>query len=105
MTAEKTEIAEKFDLPDPPQITDIDTAVINSGPAVFANKMYSTMTPHGMRLTFAELNPASEVPAFRAAIFMGYADMAALADLLQRQLMQMERIEIPKQVGDVGEPT
>lgn len=104
-TPEKTEIAKKFELSDPPPVTDTDTAIINSGPALFANKMYATMMPQGMRLTFAEMNPAAEVPAFRAAIFMGYTDMAALADLLQRQLAQLEIVERQKQAGDVGEPT
>lgn len=104
-TPGKTPIAELFGLPEAPAITDAETAIINGGPAVFSNKMYATMMPQGMRLTFAEVNPASETPAFRAAIFMGFSDMAALADLLQRQLMQLEKVEIPQQAGDSGEVT
>jgi hypothetical protein len=105
MTVEKSDIAKAFNLPDPPQVTDVDTVVINSGPAFFSNKMYATMTPQGMRLTFAELNPASETPAFRAAIFMGYQDIAALADLLLRQLSLLQSATENTQAGDSGEPT
>ena len=102
---ERSEIAKLFELPDPPQMTDVDTAVINSGPAVFSNKIYATMTPQGMRLTFAELNPASEIPAFRTAIFMGYQDIAALADLLLRQLALLQKVDQNNPAGDIGEAT
>ena len=104
-TPEKTEIAQRFGLPDSPPITDMDTAIINSGPAFFSNKMYATMTPQGMRLTFAELNLASPTPAFRAAVFLSFPDAAALADLLQRQLSQIEFVPFPQPDGDSGEAT
>lgn len=106
MTAEeKSEIAKQFQLPDPPQITDIDTGVINSGPAYYSNKIYTTMAPHGMRLTFAEMNPASDIPAFRTAVFMGYQDIAALTDLLVRQLSLLQNVDPNTLAGGSGEAT
>ena len=104
-TPEKTEIAQRFGLPDSPLITDVDTTVINNGPAFFSNKMYATMLPQGMRLTFAEVNPASPTPAFRTAVFLNFQDAAALADLLQRQLAQLEIVPFPQPAGDSGEAT
>ena len=90
MTTEKTELAKRFLVADPPTITDVDTAVINSGAAVLANKMYATIMPHGLRLTFAETNPSSPSPAFRAAVFVSFQVAAALFDLLHRQLSNIE---------------
>ena len=104
-TPEKTEVATKFDLPEPPPMTEIDTASINSGPAFYSNKMYATLLPQGMRLTFAEMNPASPAPAFRTAIFLSFPDAAALADLLQRQLSQLEFVPYTPPAGDSGEAT
>ena len=71
MSTKRTEIAERFGIPEAPPVTDVDAVVINSGPAALSNKFYSTVFPHGMRLTFAETNPALEAPAFRAAVFLG----------------------------------
>lgn len=102
---EKSEIAQRFGLPEPPQITDLDTSAINSGPAFYSNKMYATMLPQGMRLTFAEINPASPAPAFRTAIFLSFQDAAALADLLQRQLGQLDFVPFTQPAGDSGETT
>lgn len=104
-TPDKTEIAKKFGLPEAPVVTEPETAIINSGPAIFANKIYATMMPQGLRLTFAEVNPASPTPSFRAALLLGIQDAAALADLLQRQLSQIEVVETPLPVGDSGKAT
>ena len=99
----RTEVAERFGLPDAPAVTDIDTEVINSGPAIFATKIYGTVSPMGMRLTFAEVNPSSETPSFRTAVFIGFHDVAALTDLLQRQLSLLQMVEVPMPAGDSGE--
>lgn len=104
-TPGKTEIAEKFGLPEAPAVTDAETGIINGGPAYFSNKIYATMMPQGMRVTFAELNPASPIPAFRSAVFLSFQDAVALADLLQRQIAQIEFVEIPKPAGVSGETT
>lgn len=102
-TPEKSELAKKFGVADPPAITDADTATINSGPAIFANKMYATLSPQGMRLTFAEANPALPAPAFRTAVFLSYSDAAALMDLLQRQLSLIEVLDTPPGAETNGE--
>ncbi|MBL9049037.1 MAG: hypothetical protein JNK19_02870 [Tabrizicola sp.] len=102
-TPKRTEIAERYGISEPPVVTETDTAVINSGPAVFANKMFATTMPQGMRLTFAEVNPGSPTPSFRTAVFLGVHDVAALADLLQRQLALVEQVDISHLVKPVGE--
>lgn len=102
-TPEKSDLAKRFKVADPPTITDVDTATINSGPAIFANKMYATISPQGLRLTFAEANPALPAPAFRAAVFLSFPDAAALMDLLQRQLSLIEVFEGSSEAVASGE--
>ena len=103
--SKKTDIAQKYGIEDAPPVTDIDTAVINSGPAVFANKIYASTAAHGMRLTFAEVNPAAEVPSYRTAVFLGFHEVAGLADLLQRQLALVEFVEYKEAAGKSGDTT
>ncbi len=64
-----------------------DGIAINSGPAFFSNKIYATVSPVGMRLTFVEVNQAVPTPAYRTAVFLSIADTLALLELLQRQLV------------------
>jgi hypothetical protein len=84
--AQKSALAQKFGVVDPPQFTDADAEAVNSGPAIFSNKMFATVAPQGLRLTFAETNIATQLPQFRAAVFLSFPDAAALMDLLERQL-------------------
>lgn len=99
----KSPLAQKFGVTDVPPFTDADAQAINAGPAIFSNKMFATVAPQGMRLTFAETNPASPVPSFRAAIFLSFQDAAALLDLLERQLSLVETVAIPAVVKASGE--
>lgn len=69
-------------------------ATILSVPAPYANKIYSTVTPTGMRITFVEHNIATEAGVARSAVFMGYDDIEALIALLQRQLALVEKVPI-----------
>ena len=103
MTTEKSDLAKLFQVADPPEITDADTSLINSGAAVLVNKMYATVMPFGMRITFAEANPATQVPAFRTAVFLSYQDAAALYDLLHRQLQKVEVLPVPLGVVTSGD--
>lgn len=97
-SSEKSELAKKFGVGDSPDVSDVDTSAINSGPAIFANKIYATVMPQGLRLTFAEMNPAQALPAYRTAVLLSYPDAAALMDLLQKQLTlvesSMEQLEV-----------
>ena len=86
----KKSVRDLWGIPDAPEVTDVDARVINSGPAIFANKLYATSQVAGMRLTFAELNPGDPLPAFRTSVFLAYHDVAALIDLLQRQIAPVE---------------
>lgn len=77
---------------DPHTPADADAAIINAGAAVYCNAVYATTLPVGLRLTFAEVNPATPMsPAFRAAIILSPYDAAALADLINRQLAFVEQ--------------
>ncbi len=100
----RSPLAQKFGVAEvPPPFTDADAQAINAGPAIFSNKMFATVAPQGMRLTFAEVNPASPSPAFRAAIFLSFQDAAALMDLLERQLSQVDTVVIPTAVQASGQ--
>lgn len=99
----ETAIPNKFELPDAPPVTDVDTQAINSGPAFFSNKLYATIMPQGLRITFAELNPASSTPAYRTAVFLAFQDAAALVDLLQRQLALLGSLQTEDLVKVRGE--
>lgn len=80
------------DTPEQAVLAEFDAEVINSGPAQYSNKMFSTVLPAGMRITFAEMNPAVPKLAFRSAVFLGYHDVALLIDLLQRQMAVAESL-------------
>lgn len=72
-----------------------ENLLINSGPAIFTNKMYASMTATGMRITFAEIGHEPGVLAFRGAFFLQYGDAKALRDLLIRQLEQTVEVQNP----------
>lgn len=58
-----------------------------SGPATLANKVAVSPAPGGVRLTFLEVGiDGITPPAFRAAVFLQYSDLAALADLMRTTL-------------------
>ena len=59
-----------------------ESLVILSGPAIWANYFYTTFEPLGLKVTFAEKNPAIDLPAFRGAVFLDPSSAVALRDLL-----------------------
>lgn len=69
-----------------PPVTPEELTVAFSGPAVFTNKMYLTLTPVTGRISFAELQPGGTVPVFRAAVCMTVNDLVELRDLLNLML-------------------
>lgn len=74
-------MAEKYEAQNPPnQEQDVE---IFSGPAMFANKSYVTVTPVGLRLTFVEVSPEGH-ERFRAAVFLNHMDAIALHALMGR---------------------
>lgn len=64
---------------------------ILSIPAPYANKIYSTITPAGMRLSFVEHNVATEKGVARSAVFLSFEDVEAMIELLHRQMALVQR--------------
>lgn len=76
-------------------VSEEEMRTIFSGPALAANKIYVTVSPAGVRLTFCE-QWGKVVPAtFRTAVLMSFPDAIALSDLLARQLENVT-IEVVK---------
>jgi hypothetical protein len=82
--------AEKIDVGAPTSMSDEEMQVPFSGPAIFANKIYVTSAPTGIRLAFGEQYGDKVEPVFRAAVMLAFPDAESLRDLLTRTL---ERIE------------
>lgn len=59
-----------------------ESIIILSGPAVWANYFYTTFEQLGLKITFAEKNPAIDLPAFRTAVYLDPGSAVALRDLL-----------------------
>lgn len=83
-----------------PRVGEAEGAIINAGPALYCNRIFSTVYPQGMRLTFAEANPATPLPEFRTAVFLSYTDTLLLIDLLERQLAAVR--EFDRQSAEAG---
>lgn len=64
------------------------------GPAFYANRMYASNVPLGMRLTFLEAAEGGP-DHFRTAIFLTVPDVLALRDLLNQQLAKLGIVEMP----------
>ena len=79
-----------------------DPAEVFSGPAVYANKSYITMTPLGLRLTFTE-GWAEGKRRYRTAVFLNLLDAMAFKDLLVQQLNGLDLSVEPKVAG-MGHP-
>lgn len=67
-----------------------------AGPAVFSNRIYATLSPLGIRLTFMESSPNGE-EQYRTAAYLSILDGIALKDLLERQLGNVQVAVEPKQ--------
>lgn len=80
-------------------VTQEEMEIAFSGPALYCNKFYVTMSPVNMRLTFAENNPRIKLPQFRGAVSMSIGDAMELKALLERVLEDVEthKIKIPKE--------
>lgn len=63
-----------------------------SGPALNANKVYSSVMPAGIRLSFMEHHPEEVPPTYRTAVLLSIGDAIALKNLLVRQLAQFEEM-------------
>jgi hypothetical protein len=64
----------------------------HSGPAVYSNRFYVTMTAHGVRIGFMEQSEPGAVPVFRNAVILSLEDGIALYKLLQGTLKDAESI-------------
>lgn len=60
-----------------------ESDIINSVPAVLANYFFTTHSPLGVRLTFAEQNPGSEKVQARGAVYIEAGSLDALISLLE----------------------
>ena len=70
---------------------------IFSGPAIASNKIYATIGPAGVRITFCEQAGPTAPPIFRMAALLSFPDAFALRDLLIRQL---EHVEVTVEKSD-----
>ncbi len=84
---------EKIDAGAPATMSEEEMQVPFGGPAVFANKIYLTSAPTGIRLAFGEQYGDKVGPVFRAAVMLAIPDAESLRDLLTRTL---ERTRTPE---------
>ena len=68
-----------------------EMATLLSGPAIYSNKIYVSLSTVGIRITFAEQQEGGP-PHYRTAAFLSYPDAIALKDLLIRQLSNVQVI-------------
>jgi hypothetical protein len=68
--------------PDPASADEITIA--QSGPAVFANRIFVTATQGLARIAFTEQGLPGTIPVFRNAVVLSVSDAIALRDLLTR---------------------
>ncbi len=61
-----------------------------SGPAMAANRLFVTITPSGVRITFAEQTGPGKPAHFRTAVIMSIQDGIALRDVLSKTLKDAE---------------
>jgi len=59
-------------------------------PAPFVNKFFVHVSGAGVRLSFAELNPGSNMPSIRSAVLMHPQDAFQLRDVLEVLLKPLE---------------
>lgn len=84
-------------------ISEEEGDVIQSGPALFANKAYATSLPSGLRLTFAEHRGGDALPVFRNAVFLAWPDFMTLMELLKRVEGRLEVVQAdPSQEEKTG---
>ena len=77
--------------------------LILTGPALFANKVYATSLPTGVRLTFAEHRGGDALPVFRNAVFLAWPDFLELMKLLKRVEGRLEVVQVdPPQEEKTG---
>lgn len=67
------------------------------GPAPYANRIFLSVTPVLGRLSFVEEPiglPAGATPQFRAAVTLSIADLVSLKTLLDRMLMDVQKVSV-----------
>lgn len=70
-------------------VTETETDIAFSGPAVFSNRFYISVSAVGARITFAE--EAEGRPAsFRTAVYLGLADATSLSKVLKALIKEPE---------------
>ena len=85
----------------PAAATHEEDAKIGETPATFANKLYLTSMPLGVKITFAETYRVGKVNKVepRAAVFLQHQDVLAL-----RQLLESMPTKVEVRSGPVPEP-
>ena len=93
---------EKKDAESPASMSDEEMQVPFGGPAIFANKIYLTSAPIGIRVAFGEQYGDKVKPVFRAAVMLAYPDAESLRDLLTRTLERIKTLESEPGAGSNG---
>ena len=93
---------EKIDAGSPASLSDEEMLVPFGGPAIFANKIYLTSAPTGIRVSFGEQYGDKVKPVFRAAVMLAYPDAESLRDLLTRTLERIKTLESEPGAGSNG---
>ena len=75
------------------QVTEQESDNMLTVPAIFANKVYATFTPMGVRLTFSEFVDPRRPPVTRTAAFIGIGEAMALRDILIKHLADYQIID------------
>ena len=77
-------------------VTEAEMAIVDQQPAIFANKIYVTMLPAGARIVFCEhlVRKPDDLPHPRTAVFLQYADLLTLHDLLARQIGMLNEVPL-----------
>ncbi len=64
------------------QVSSLEMEIAQSGPAIYSNRFFITISNAGTRIAFAEAGPDMP-PVFRSAVLLSHADTYALAGLLK----------------------
>jgi|HubBroStandDraft_4_1064222.scaffolds.fasta_scaffold13912_1 hypothetical protein len=75
-----------------PSVSNAETEAVMALPAVFSNWFFTHQAGDGLRLTFAERGAPGGLPHPRAAVTMGFSDVALLVQLLNGALAVHERM-------------
>lgn len=71
-------------------VSDQEASLAFEVPAPITNKFFVHASPAGVRITFAEMNPGSNQPSIRAAVFLHPQDAFQFRDVLAGVIQPLE---------------